>query len=235
MLQILRSFTREEIFSGIYKIPLDVISSAAQGGDIVIGGPSGGTQASAMEALYLNVVMPWSLRYDEEFDRDVTWRFGGGVWVQHDFSSNPVLERRRLERANAVVQLVDRGVLLNDAIRWLRLELEERPHGNDWWIKNDCLPARLVLDAGKTALKIAIPDPVEPQRKKAQEQYIGEVLTLATAQQIIEAVRSDPAVRAANTGKTNRERIAEILAGACAGRAGAGNTHPAPAGASEAA
>lgn len=213
MLQILRQLTREEIVEGIYKLPLDAISNKSDGGDIVIGGPSGGTQASAREGALINVIMPWAARCDAEFTRDIAWRFGGDVQVKHDFTGNPILERRRLERAKATVELIDRGVPLNEVIRWLHLEIEPQPWGDDWWIKNDRLPAQVVLNAGDDAIKIAIPDPVAQERKEAHNEYVTSIVSLAQQRQIAEMVRRDPEVRRAAAGRTNGQRVADILAG----------------------
>lgn len=219
MLQTLRSFTREEIVSGIFKIPLDAISAKDGGGDIVIGGPSGGTQASAREAFLINVVQPWADRMDADFNRDITWRFDSTdrVQVMHDFSQNPILERRRLERAKAAVELVDRGVPLNEVINWMRLELTQQPWGNDWWIENTQLPARVVLDAGKDAIKIAIPDNGAPpasskDQKQRTDEYISQVLSAASQIDFINKVRSDESIRSQN-GNGNHNRIKALMGG----------------------
>lgn len=194
MFQVLRNFSREEIIAGIYKIPLDAISAKDGGGDIVIGGPSGGTQASSREAFLINVVQPWAMRYDDDFNRDVTWRFEGNLEARHDFSQNPILERRRLERAIAAVQLVDRGVPLNEVIRMMRLDIAEQSWGNDWWVQNDRLPARVVLGAGDDAIKIAIPEQqaetMESRRKAAADQHFDLIASRASSIEFAERVRS---------------------------------------------
>lgn len=209
MLQIVRTFTKEEIVTGIYKIPLAVITAQDSGGDIVIGGPAGGAQASANESFLINVVMPWAKRYDENFNRHVTWRFDPSIEVRHDFTGNPILDRRRLERARAMVELIDRGVPLNEVIRWLKLDIKQQAHGNDWWIKNTQLPARVVLAAGQDAIKIAIPDngkkPVDPnanQKSQILNTYVDEIVRLAQTVKVRNSVErnghaDDSAVRIA--------------------------------------
>jgi HK97 family phage portal protein len=225
MLQILRSFTKEEIVSGIYKVPLDAISAKDGGGDIVIGGPSGGTQASAREAFLVNVVQPWAMRYDEEFNRDITWRFDASLEVRHDFTTNPILERRRLERAQAAVELIDRGVPLNEVIRWLKLEIEPQPHGDDYWVRMPTIPARIVLAAGQDAFKIAAPDrvplpgvPPADKKKQSQDDYVAQIVALASQKLFAEGVRHDEGIRVRGNGQTNRQRLVDLLTSGNNGR-----------------
>ena len=214
MLQVLRTFTKEEIFTGIFKIPLDAISAKDGGGDLVIGGPGGGAQASAREAFLVNVVQPWAMRYDEDFNRDVTWRFDAAVQAKHDFTRNPILERRRLERATAAVQLIDRGVPLNEVIRWMQLGIVQQPHGDEWWIKRDHVPASVIQNLGQDAFELMwrkASDPIDPvenetadNRKKSQSAHVDAIMQLADSVRFRETVRDryrgDPAAVLNGTG-----------------------------------
>ena len=222
LLKTFKELTKEQILSGIYKLPSSTFSSeGSSGGDIVIGGASGGEQASARETALVDVIMPWAVRYDEVFNADISWRFGPGVRAVHDFSDNPILEKRRLERAQIAAELLDRGFTLNATIRWLRLEIEEFEHGDDWWVENTRLPARLILDAGDEAKRIAIPDrvtptpsdPIKGKRQEVHEAYIASIVDLASRVAVLEAARDNPETRRASAGQSNADRIDDLLAG----------------------
>jgi len=147
--RILKGLTKEEVVTGIFKIPLEVFGAEKASEGIVIGDRQADT---AQEAFLVNVVMPWSKRYDEEFNSDVAWRFGAEFRGAHDFNGHPLLEKRRLERARAAAELIDRGIPINLVIKWLGLQVATVPWGDEWWVPNNMIPASVIQAAGERAL-----------------------------------------------------------------------------------
>ena len=197
-MQILRALTKEEIVAGIFKVPLEIFGSRERADKgVMIGNQN---PDSAKETFLVNVIMPWAARYDEEFNRDVAWRFGPRMRAAHDFTSNPILERRRLDRARAAAELIDRGVTLNQVIEWLHLELDPTPHGDEWWIQNNMVPASVVMRAGDRALDSA----TGGRRAETVRDYIGNILRLAETA----AVRS---AAPRGNGTPAAARIKEIM------------------------
>ncbi len=205
-LQVLKSLTKAEIVTGIYKIPLEMFGSQERSGSgISIGGAS---PEPAKETFITNVAMPWASRYDSEFNRDVSWRFGGTLRGKHDFTQHPVLEKRRLERAKAAGELIDRGVPLNEVIRWLRLEIAEQPHGEEWWVDNDLVPSSFIMKVGTSVLDkrsgtIA--------RNEHTDEYVGSIISLAKTAKLLNKIRVDERRKTDSNGESVRQRILEIL------------------------
>lgn len=193
----LKGLTREEIVTGIFKVPLSIFgqSDAAGNQGVVIGG-RGAASNSEKEGFLINVIMPWSRRYDEEFNIDIAWRFGIGFKGHHNFDENPILENRRLARAETAAELLKQGVPLNEMIRWLKLELHEIPWGNDWLVPDNMIPAAVLVKAGDKLL----------EQKKARA---GKEATLGAAVDQL----TDPTLKEARE-KTVESYIAGIVAGA---------------------
>lgn len=169
-MQVLASLTKQDIVQGIFRVPLEIFGSTDRGNQgVVIGG---GSLDPIKEMFLVNVVIPWARWYDDEFNSDVARRFSSRMRGYHDFTSNPVLENRRLERARVATELIDRGVPLNEVVRWLQLEIGEQPHGNEYWVENWRLPASVVLRAGDSILDQkhddAVREHVEAIIRKAQ-------------------------------------------------------------------
>ena len=200
--QILKVLSRDEIMNGIFKIPPVIYAGESPSEGVQIGTK---TSAPEKETFLINVIMTWAARYDAEFNMDVAPRFGPGFHGAHDFTTNPILERRRLERAKAAVELIDRGVTLNQIITWLRLDLKPEPHGNEYWVKAGQIPASVVMAAGDRVLETAA------NGKSAAEDYIKSILQSADSAQTKNDARNDPARKAASNGKTNANRITELM------------------------
>ena len=123
---------------------MDIIGSAEKaGGGVTIGAK---TMEQAREMFIINVIMPWAEWYDNEFNTDVAWRFGSKLGGRHDFSSNIILENRRLERAKIAATLIDRVAPLNEVVEWLDLKLTKQPHGDEFWITHGRLWAIWTLE-----------------------------------------------------------------------------------------
>lgn len=224
----LKSLTKEEIVTGIYKIPLAIFGAEQASAGVQIGDHD---EDSVQEAFLVNVIMPWAKRYDEEFERDITWRFAaagtmGEVHARHDFDAHPLLEKRKLARAKIAVELIDRGIPLNQVIGWLKLNLEEVPWGNDWWVPNNMVPAAFVQSVGPDILKDSPSSPSNAGAKPAKpgvrdsrgkrainndddrravlDAYIGDILRLADTADVKNAARS-----ANGTGWAHR--LADIM------------------------
>lgn len=199
--QTLKVLTRDEIMNGIFKIPPVIYAGETPSEGVQIGAK---TSAPEKETFLVNVIMVWAARYDAEFNLDVAPRFGIDYQGRHDFSANPVLERRRLERAQIVVELIDRGVTLNQAIKWLKLDLLPEPHGDEYWIRRGTVPASIVMAAGERALDVA------GNRNEVLDEYVEDIARLAQSIQVQNETRTDPARIAASNGKSNLNRIKEL-------------------------
>jgi hypothetical protein len=208
--RVLKQLTREEIMTGIFKIPPSIYSGQQPSEGVQIGGRSIEPET---ESFLINVIMVWAKRFDQEFNQDVATRFPGEAMGRHDFTTNSILERRRLDRAKAAVELIDRGVTLNQVIEWLRLELRPEPHGNDWWLRNNMVPARVLLDAPSDALLPPTRQSRAQQdaRDAVTDELVESVKRLVESVQFKDQVRSDPALAHQSNGKTNAQRIEELL------------------------
>lgn len=213
--RVLKNLTREEIMTGIFKIPPSIYSGQQPSEGVQIGG--GSAIEPEKETFLVNVIMPWGRVYDEEFNSDVTRRFVGDYNAKHDFSNNPILEKRRLERARAAVELIDRGVTLNNTIKWLKLEIPVEPHGDEYWLKTNNVPASVIMKAPQDVIfpKAA---PTKKQeidiseiKKQILDEMLGEIKSLVGSAQFRESVRTDPAVRLNGNGKSDKDRITEIM------------------------
>lgn len=176
ILGALKALTKEEIVTGIYKVPLSIFGqtdSASSGGTINIG-QSKAASDSERESFLINVAIPWSRRYDEEFNKDVAWRFGPGYRGHHDWSNNLILENRRLARAQAAAELLKHGATMNGVIRWLKLELEETTWGDEWFIANNMIPASVLVKAGDSLLPGQ-----EAARKQSVDEYAKQIVAAA--------------------------------------------------------
>jgi len=199
--QTLKVLTRDEIMNGIFKIPPVIYAGEVPTEGVQIGGR---TSAPEKETFLVNVVMVWANKYDQEFNKDVAPRFGPGYRGTHDFAANPILEHRRLERAQAAVELIDRGVTLNQVIRWLKLDLQPEPHGSEYWVRRGTIPASVVMAAGEKALDTA------GTRNEVLDDYVQDIVHLAESVQVQNKARTDPARIAAGNGKSNLNRIREL-------------------------
>lgn len=203
--RVLKALTKEEIITGIYRIPLEIFGAEQATAGVQIGDSKGDT---AQESFLVNVIQPWARRYDQEFTADVVWRFAGDglgdVVVEHDFTNHPILEKRKLERARVAVELVDRGIPMNEVVRWLKLQLEPTAWGNEWWVPSNMVPASVIHAAGDRVLfddsKRASPSnagakPGKPgvrdnrghpaaDRSQALNDYVDEILRLAGTVQV---------------------------------------------------
>ena len=197
----LKVLTRDEIMNGIFKIPPVIYAGETPTSGVQIGGR---TSAPEKETFLVNVVMVWAIKYDQEFNKDVAPRFGVGYHGAHDFTTNPILEHRRLERAQAAVELIDRGVTLNQVIKWLKLDLQPEPHGDEYWVRGGTVPASVVMAAGDRALSTA------GTNKEALDNYVRDITRLAESVQVQNETRTDPARIAAGNGKSNLSRIGEL-------------------------
>ncbi len=199
--RVLKVLTRDEIMNGIFRIPPSIYAGDLPSEGVQIGSNSSEPEK---EVFLINVIMVWADRYDTEFNLDVAPRFGARLAGRHDFSNNPILERRRLERAKAAVELIDRGVTLNHIIEWLKLELAPEPHGNEFWTRQGQVPASVIMGMGERAVPVA-----QPQAKKDQVvmDYIGEIVRKAETAVVKNEARSEPG----RNGSSNASRIAEIM------------------------
>ena len=180
--RILKTMTKDEILTGILQIPPVIYQGQAPVEGVQIGARSSEPEK---EAFLVNVIMQWAKRYDEEANLNVAQRFPGDWYVRHDFSNNPILERRRLERAKTAAELLDRGVTLNNLIRWMKLELDEEPHGDEFFVKRGQVPASVVMASGSDAL-------LPPRaRTEIDDSEIMEILNLATQGRIKELSRNE--------------------------------------------
>jgi len=219
MHNVLKTLTKEMIVTGIFKIPLETFGAESVSSGVVIGDRQSDT---AQESFLVNVVMPWSMRYDEEFDNDVAWRFGAQYRGAHDFTGHPLLEKRRLERAKAATELIDRGVPLNAVIKWLKLELAPVPWGDDFWVPSNMIPAEVIRKAGERALFDRTPSPSNAGGKPgkpgvrdkggrpakteaALDAYVDDIVRLSDTA----AVKN--AVRPSNNGNGVAARLAPYL------------------------
>lgn len=225
MMQVLRTLTKEEIVTGVFKIPLEVFGSSSDTGDgVTIGAKS---SEPAKETFLVNVVIPWARRYDDDWNRDVSWRFGPQFECRHDFDQHPILERRRLERAKAAAELIDHGVPLNAVIDWLALNLDHQPWGDDFWLDNSKTTAAILMSVGERAfLREAAEkrpaskgqaadavlhehDSVATERQRAIAEHLSAIARLSQTAEVKNGVRADPARRL--NGKHPANRIAELL------------------------
>lgn len=183
--RIIKQLSKEEIVTGIYKIPLEVFGSKETGGSGVTIGSS--SPEPAKETFIVTVVIPWARRFDENFNSDIAWRFGPGYKGFHDFTANPILERRRLDRAKQAIELIDRGVTLNTVIQWLDLKIDPQPHGDEFWIESTKVPARFIVDAGPGGLGAN----AAPKARESVEAYLKEIIELAAQSRTREAAAVD--------------------------------------------
>lgn len=154
ILGALKGLTREEIVTGIFKVPLSIFgqSDIAGNAGVVIGGRNAASE-SEKEGFIINVIIPWARRFDEEFNKDIAWRFDERFRGLHDFGENPILENRRLARAQTAAELLKHGVSLNEITRWLRLEISEMPWGDEWLVPDNMIPASVLVKAGDKLLE----------------------------------------------------------------------------------
>jgi len=154
ILGALKGLTREEIVTGIFKVPLSIFGQSDIAGNqgVVIGG-RGSASDSEKEGFLINVIIPWARRYDEDFNKDIAWRFGATLRGRHNFSENPILENRRLARAQTAAELLQYGIPINEMIRWLRLELSEVGWGDEWLVQDNLIPASVLVKAGDKLLE----------------------------------------------------------------------------------
>ncbi len=202
---VLKSLSKEEIVTGIYKIPLELfgVESSSQG--VTIGDRKADT---AQESFLVNVIQPWTNRYDEEINRDVSWRFGGGFRCEHSFTEHPLLEKRRLERARAAAELLDRGVPLNSVIRWLKLQVEMPSWGDEWFVPNNMIPASVIHRLGEVAFFQGKPSPSnagskpskpgvrdsrgqKPKASESVQEYAESIARLAQTSSVRNSVNRD--------------------------------------------
>lgn len=194
-MQILGALTKTDVVQGIFRVPLEIFGASDRGNQgVVIGG---GSLEPIKEMFLVNVVMPWAHWYDNEFNWDVARRFSARMHGRHDFSQNPVLENRRLQRAEIATQLIDRGVPLNEVIRWLRLEIEPQPHGDTYWVEQWRIPADVVLRAGDKIL--------DQSKSAASQAYVDSIVRLAETAVVKNSVRNNGDTR------SNVEVIAELM------------------------
>ena len=202
--RIIQTMTKEEIVTGIYRIPADIFGSGDRGGTgVTIGAQS---MEPAREMFLVNVLIPWARWYDDEFNADVTWRFNATYNAKHDFSGNPVLETRRLERAKTGVTLIDRGVPLNEVIRWLRLEIQQQPHGDEFWSPNWLLPARVIQQYGADVYRAGSTG----RQSQSQEEYLDQILSLMARTSTKEGAVTDERVKLNGRSVSNADRITEL-------------------------
>ncbi len=202
--QIIQGMSQEEIVMGIYRIPMDVFGPTQKsGGGVVIGSQS---MEPAREMFIVNNIMPWAKFYDDEFNRDVTSRFPGAHKAQHDFTTNIVLESRRLDRAKAAAVLIDRGVSLNAVIKWLKLEIQPEPWGDEFWAPNWLLPASVIMKNAEDVYRGGLDD----RQTQSQNEHIARIETMMQQTKTKEAARTDE--RDSLNGKDvgNRQRIEQI-------------------------
>ncbi|MBV6429783.1 MAG: hypothetical protein KIPDCIKN_04358 [Haliscomenobacter sp.] len=214
--QIIKSMTKEEIVTGVYKIPLEVFGSRDNNGSGVTIGSS--SPEPAKETFIVTVAIPWSRRFDENFTNDIAWRFGTGLSGHHDWTKNPILERRRLERAKQAIELIDRGVPLNVVIQWLDLRIDPQPHGNEFWIADNKVPARFIVEAGPGGLAASS----SKKSRESVEGWIKQIMETAATQRASDAAAAtvrrngSPALLTAERlgltqEQVNRLRCAEIM------------------------
>lgn len=216
VLGALKGLTREEIVTGIFKVPLSIFGQSDLAGNsgVVIGGRNAASD-SEKEGFIINVVIPWAHRYDEEFNKDIAWRFGVGYKGKHDFSENPILENRRLARAQTAAELLKHGIPLNEMVRWLRLELSEVEWGDDWLVPDNMIPAAVLVKArdklleqksaksGQSALSAGIDSLADPAMEATRKEFVEKF-----AQEIV-----DTAVERLRSGQhEHEERIRAIIA-----------------------
>lgn len=179
-MQMLGALTKADVVQGIYRVPLEIFGSTDRGNQgVVIGG---GSLDPIKEMFLVNVIMPWARWYDKEFNWDVSRRFSARIRGHHDFSDNPVLENRRLERARIATELIDRGVPLNEVIRWLNLEIQPQPHGDTYWVEQWRVPADVVMRAGDKIL--------DQSQGEVRKEYINSIVRLAETTAVQNSVRN---------------------------------------------
>ena len=193
MVRVIKSLSKDEIVTGIFKIPPEIFCTQNQSQGVTIGSSS---PEPAKESYLLNVVMPWAKRYDTNFNKDVAWRFGAQFVGEHDFTDSPILERRRLDRAKQASELMTHGVPLNEVIDWLNLQIKPQPHGDEYWIANTMIPASVIMRAGDDALNLATGGASNEIIRK----YVAEIMAMADTVKIqnaarTEFLRSEPAER----------------------------------------
>lgn len=182
VLASLKGLTKEEIVTGVFKVPLSIFGESKPTAGVVIGSSEAATM-SQREAFLVGVIIPWSKKHDEEFNNDVAWRFGAELTGRHDFSNNPILESVRLERAKAAAELLKYGAPLNAVIRWMRLELETVPWGDEWFVQGTMVPASVLLKAGDKLLENRPQNgdsgPPKKEKDESIADYIKEVVEIA--------------------------------------------------------
>lgn len=204
-LQLIKRLSREEIVSGIYRIPMDVFGSGdQQSSGVTIGAQ---TMEPAREMFLVNVIIPWAKWYDQQVNKDLAWRFDARHEAQHDFTHHPVLENRRLERAKVAATLIDRGVLLNDVIAWLDLALGAQPYGDEWWIENWRIPAGVVKKHADTVYQQTF----ETYRKQATDDHVRQIATLAQQTDVQAAAADAERERLKGRLPDNGTRIRELV------------------------
>lgn len=209
--RIIATMTKEEIVTGIFRIPADIFGSGDRNGSgVTIGAQS---IDPAKEMFLVNVLIPWAKWYDDEFNTDVTWRFDATAKAKHDFSDNPILEGRRLERAKTAVILIDRGVPLNEVIRWLRLEIQEQPHGDEFWAPNWLVPASVILKHADAVYSAGAKGGNENGRNaqaESQAEHVSRILTLAQQMDTLNLARADEQSRFNGTYVSNADRVKQL-------------------------
>jgi hypothetical protein len=202
---IVKSLTKEEIVSGIFRIPLEIFGASNQtGGGVVIGA---NTKEPAYEGFLVNVVVPWAKFYDDEWNNDVAWRFGSDQIGKHDFSENPTLENRRLERAKTAATLMDRGVPLNEVIRWLHLNIAPQAHGDEWFAPNWLIPASVIqkhADAVYTQVQ-------RDYQKEAVGSYVESIVRESDRVAVRIIAAQDERCKLNGRSQSNASRIAELM------------------------
>ena len=202
---IIKSLTKDEIVSGVYGIPGEIFGTTDRGGGGVVIGAR--TKEPAYEGFLVNVIQPWANFHDDEWNKDVAWRFSSREFGRHDFSQNPTLENRRLERAQIAATLLDRGVPLNEAIRWLKLSIKPQPHGDDWWAPNWMVPASVIQENAEKVYTDS-----GGSAKQSLDAYVASIVDRAS--QVSTRTQAVEKETIALNGRKpkNVNRIAEIIA-----------------------
>lgn len=137
----LKNLSRAEILA-IYNVPESLLGAQAPSSGVSIGG---GSRDKDTENFWLNTVMPWAEMAAEFWNIAVDERFGV-FRAKFDFSNVPILQDRQLDRAKEAREWVNTGVPVNEVNRVFDLGFDEQIHGDEYWVSDNMVPARLLLD-----------------------------------------------------------------------------------------